>query len=634
MKKKKIKNKKGFKNKVKNSPPPKISNIIIKTFFIIFITFTLYIIKSKNEQKIPLKIIKQYNNISKSYKEENNIFNKTIISNEKNFNNINELIEIAKSKYEIAEYYKSLKDCEKIINSLNNEKNNSFIEIYQLIVLNYIQMFDLEKAKEFLKECESIDVNNNKNKELSMLIEKEERNNEENIKKSKSYSSYLNFMKELYKMGVFINKLEIKFITENYRYCRATKDIYEKEMLFKIPLQSLITLDTAKKSQIGIYFTDELNKKIKSPKQSLLTAFLLNEMDKGDQSNWKFYLDFFPSNYSSFPTFYSEKELEYLKGSQFLEMVEKRKNYIKYDYDILIKEIPGFSKYDFNLFKKMKEVVGSRVFGVQINNRSNIILVPFADLLNHNRRVKTYWGFNNTMNSFYIRSIGNITKGDEVFCTYGIKANKVYLLHYGFTVENNTVNKFNIEFLLNKSYPYIKEKISFFNYPHKKSFEININLKNDKTNKFFSFLRIILYNESDFKKIDANKPISIDNEKDVMNKIKEIMMELLNKYPTNLENDVNYIKKSKQFMDFNEYNCYVIRIEEKEILNFYYNMSNDILKLFNITDKIYIKKIYRKIKGSYLIYLEYDSFIEKLLKYKDYLLSVFPLLNISNNLNL
>ena len=122
MKKKKIKNKKGFKNKAKNSPPPKISNIIIKTFFIIFITFTLYIIKSQKEQKIPLKIIKQYNNISKSYTEENNIFNKTIISNEKNFNNINELIEIAKNKYEIAEYYKSLKDCEKIINSLNNEK--------------------------------------------------------------------------------------------------------------------------------------------------------------------------------------------------------------------------------------------------------------------------------------------------------------------------------------------------------------------------------------------------------------------------------------------------------------------------------------------------------------------------------
>ena len=108
MKKKKIKNKKGFKNKVKNSPLSKRSNIIIKTFFIIFITFTLYIIKSQKEQKIPLKIIKQYNNISKSYTEENNIFNKTIISNEKNFNNINELIEIAQNKSEIAEYYKSL----------------------------------------------------------------------------------------------------------------------------------------------------------------------------------------------------------------------------------------------------------------------------------------------------------------------------------------------------------------------------------------------------------------------------------------------------------------------------------------------------------------------------------------------
>ena len=28
-------------------------------------------------------------------------------------------------------------------------KKFSYIEIYQLVVLNYIQMFDLEKAKEF-----------------------------------------------------------------------------------------------------------------------------------------------------------------------------------------------------------------------------------------------------------------------------------------------------------------------------------------------------------------------------------------------------------------------------------------------------------------------------------------------------
>ncbi len=69
-------------------------------------------------------------------------------------------------------------------------------------------------------------------------------------------------------------------------------------------------------------------------------------------------------------------------------MVEKRKNEIKYDYDILIKKFQGFSKYDFNLFKKTKEVVGSRIFGVQINHRSNTIFVPFADLLNHKRPVK------------------------------------------------------------------------------------------------------------------------------------------------------------------------------------------------------------------------------------------------------
>ena len=58
------------------------------------------------------------------------------------------------------------------------------------------------------------------------------------------------------------------------------------------------------------------------------------------------------------------------------------------------------------------------------------------------------------------------------------------------------------------------------------------------------------------------------------------MANYINKYPTNLEYDINYLKKYKNMMDFNEYNCYVIRKSEKEILYFYFNMAEDILQLF------------------------------------------------------
>ena len=536
----------------------------------------------------------------------------------------------------MAQYYQSLEYCEKIINILNYEKNISYIEIYQLIALNYIQVFDLEKAKEFLKISESIDINNNKNKEILLLIQEEEKKNEENIKKYKSYPSYLNFMKTLYKMGVYINKLEINFVSDNYRFCRAKKDIYKNEMLFTIPLKSLITLDAVKESKIGKYFTNKINNKLSSPNHSILTAFLLNEIDKGNQSKWKFYIDFLPSNYSSFPTFYSLKELEYLKGTQFLEMLEKKKNHIKNDYDILIKEIPGLSKYNFSIYKKMREVVGSRVFGVNIRNHSKIIIVPFADLLNHKRSPKTHWNFNNIKEIFYIKSINNIVMGDEVFDSYGIKSNSIFLLCYGFTVENNTGNIFNIKIPLNETYPYLKQKMSFLKYTKQnKFFQLKLNLKEQGGEQFFSFLRLLLYNESDFINIKTKKPISIENEKEVLKKIKEIMAYYINKYPTNLEYDINYLKKYKNMMDFNEYNCYVIRKSEKEILYFYFNMAEDILQLFNIDNKSYMNQLYKKMNtSSYDNAFGNDSLYKKFFKYKDYLLSLFPLLNeIKRNLS-
>ena len=51
----------------------------------------------------------------------------------------------AKIYYNLSEFYKSLKDCEECLNLILTDNNdNNRIEIYQLIVLNHIKMFDLE----------------------------------------------------------------------------------------------------------------------------------------------------------------------------------------------------------------------------------------------------------------------------------------------------------------------------------------------------------------------------------------------------------------------------------------------------------------------------------------------------------
>ena len=604
-------------------------NMFIKVFlYILLASIFIYIayifIKKGNNDTI--KKDKIENNISQKLKETQIKYKHSSISLDTK--NISRIFSFAKKFYHNSDYYKSQKYCRQIINITKEKEINDIITIYQLSVLNYIKMFDLESAKEMLKQCENIDNNNIKNKELSSMIEEEEKKNEENIKKFKKYSLYLNFMKNLYKMGLYLNKLEISFISENYRFCKATENISNKELLFRLPLEGLITLDDARKSILGSYFTPLIKKKLNSPKLSLLSVFILNEIDKGNQSKWKFYFDFLPSNYSNFPSFYEEKECECLKGTQFLESVKNKKKYLKQDYDLLIKEIPELYKYDFNSFKKAREIIGSRVFGVIINKTRNTIVVPFADLLNHKRPAQTYWNFNQERNSFFIRSVKNFQKGEEVFDSYGPKPNKQLLLNYGFTIINNIDNYVEINLLLNKNYPYIKEKMALKNIKNNnKHFWLGLDIFNIKTKDFFSFMRFILYKESNYSNINSKNPISIENEKDLFENLKEIMLSYINKYPTTLDDDNDYFEKNKNNMEINEYNCYVIRIGEKKIFHFYLNMSIDILQLLN-TNKDELKNLY-----NYIFFPDGKNcnisdkiFADKLLKYKYYLSSVFRLL--------
>ena len=608
---------------------------IIKIIIIIFIILFLKFIINTYDVKDSFEIIQEnnydltlLNNIKskiqqKKYREALNIIS---YSYRNITDNYKLLLIRAKIYYKLSDYYKSLKDCELYLN-LSLTKKTYNIDFYQLLVLNYIKMFDLDNAKEKLNICQQIDKNNLKSKELFSLIEQEEKKNEENIKKYKQYPAYINFMKSLYKMGIYLNKLEISFISESYRFCRATEDIYNDEILLRLPLESLITKEVARNGDMGKYFTDDFERKLDSPTHCLITTFLLNEIDKGNQSKWKFYTDFLPSSYNSFPTFYGEKEYELLKGTQFLELLDNKNKNIKKDYDALITEIPGYSKYEFNYFKKMRQVVGSRVFGVHINKTSNTIIAPFADLLNHKSFSHTYWNYDDNSTSFFIKGTSDIQKGNEVFDSYGPKTNRMFLLYYGFTFENNTNNRFRIDLILNNNtYPYIEEKMAFLgNNKLNKSFIIDTNLSNKIVNNFFSFLRFIVYNNTDFKIINTTNPFSIDNEKQLFNKIKEIMSVYLNKYPTTYDYDLEYLKNNKNNMEFNDYNCYVVRIGEKEILSYYLNMANDILLFLNEDKKNINDIINIKSGNKYNIKSEFGN---KLFKYRSYLLLLFPLLNI------
>ena len=95
-------------------------------------------------------------------------------------------------------------------------------------------MFGIETALDKLKQCQRINKDDPKNSELSLLIQEEEKKNEENSKKYKQYPIYIKFMKNFYKLGLFLNKIDIGFNSDYDSFCRATEDINDKDILIRV----------------------------------------------------------------------------------------------------------------------------------------------------------------------------------------------------------------------------------------------------------------------------------------------------------------------------------------------------------------------------------------------------------------
>ena len=511
----------------------------------------------------------------------------------------------AKNYFEIKEYYLALKNSQEATN-LNPEN----LESHQISTKCYILMFDFENAEKSLKKCFSLDSKSKTNTKLKNILSNKTKEINENKKKNKHYEDYIFFMKYLYSQGLFLNKITINFNNESNRCVISTEEIKEKEILLRIPLNALITLDDAQNSDIGKYFDSNLKKMLNGPNHSLLSSFILYEMEKKTNSKWLFYFNFLPSNYNNFPIFFSESELKHLKGTQFLTIVQNKKKEMKEDYDLLCSKIPYYSNYKYLDFCKVREIVSSRIFGVIIHGKKNDIIAPYADMLNHKRPRETHWTYDDKLDSFVVSAISDIKQSNEVFDSYGRKCNSRFLLNYGFTIENNEDNEYKINLELDESCPLFTEKKRDFIILNPKKFVLSKNLNEKNVLNFFAFMRYLVYEKNDFKFVNFNNFISIDNERNVMLKLKNIIINELKNYSTTLEDDQKYLEQNKKKISFNEYNCYIIRIGEKNLLNFYLTLANLCLDLFNKEKN----EIYNIINSQKKIFLPYNGYLTELLK--------------------
>ena len=367
-------------------------------------------------------------------------------------------------------------------------------------------------------------------------------------------------------------KVEIVYYGNGGVGVQAIENIRNGEVILSIPEENMISLDLA--NNFNDFKARSLEKKIdwEGPKHTAFAAFLLENRSK--KSIWSPYFDMLPAKMHTNPLLFSEKELDELKGTDFLSKSEKQKQIFKRDYSKLTKNMPEYSNYCFEDFCSHRLIVSSRVFGYE-NSKSQKTdaLIPFADLVNPGNK-NTHWAFEKSNGCFEFKAIQDINKGEPIKISFGKKCNTRFLVNYGYIEENNTnYNEVRLDVVLDEKYVFLKEKKEILKMDsNEKTMNLVLRWQEDEFLELLKKIRILLAeNISILYDLPLPEITSVQSEKNSLYFLKDILSNILKVYPTTYEEDSKLLKKEN--LTLNEMNCIKSRMGEKKLIESHLEIS-------------------------------------------------------------
>ena len=424
----------------------------------------------------------------------------------------------------------------------------------------------------------------------------------------------------LHEGGSKYDKLKIRFYNPIYRGVHAARKIKAGEEILLIPKKQIMTLEMAESSILGKKMMNHnMKMRLLSPKHSFLTTFILQELEQGEESYFFPFIDILPKTFENFPIFFSPEEKVFLEGSPFLNQVEEKIEDIKQDYNLICENVPEYERFGIKEFSEIRMMVSSRIFGMKIEGKKTDGFVPMADMLNHKRPKQTTWTYTDEKEGFSIDAIVDVERNDEIFDSYGKKCNSRFFLNYGFIVRNNDANEVPLKIFYPPGDKYKQLKQDMINDESDfKKFRVSANLRDSNMYEFFSWARFVEFDENytilvDFQARTANKnshhddsddehddpnkgfkakelpPLSIRNEKKVIMRMKLESATLLSKYPTTLEEDIEFLKNDEEgsgpepLKSDNLRNSILMRSGEKAVLKYLIECADIFYPMFDMT---------------------------------------------------
>ena len=134
-----------------------------------------------------------------------------------------------------------------------------------------------------------------------------------------------------------------EFLPGNNEYV-ATEDIKKGDMVGYIPREMFLTFDEAKKMSTNAQYLRQRNllDQMISTEYIPLVLYIMEER-RNPNSKHKDWLGILPKDWSEQVIFYTEEELSWLKGSDFVHYIRNFRRELETDYELISRNIPDFS---------------------------------------------------------------------------------------------------------------------------------------------------------------------------------------------------------------------------------------------------------------------------------------------------
>ena len=273
---------------------------------------------------------------------------------------------------------------------------------------------------------------------LSQINESENIEDKEFIFKNDIIDIYSKFKIWLNDNGAIYPNIEfpIAYLKGRKIGCKTTKKIDQNSAILYIPYKLII--DSSK---------IEVNTTLPSLSRHNATKiayFLMKEIDKGQESFYKPYINLILSNnFNSYPVFWTEDDKIELNDGDFEDKISNYNDEINQTCD-LMKKKTDVTKFEHVLFKKIYTFVISKQIVI---NENRSLLVPLVDLLNDKPTIDVKYEIFDS-NNFVMKYTSDFDKenNDKNLLVYTNCEN--YFEHVK-NIENKNVDKNKIAFDIN-----------------------------------------------------------------------------------------------------------------------------------------------------------------------------------------